>query len=46
MAEGLNIKTGVGSFSSGINKSPASAASSRLPQVKVGKVMGVVTIVK
>jgi hypothetical protein len=43
MAEGLNIKTGVGSFSSGINKSPNSAATSKPTQVKVGKVMGVVT---
>jgi len=43
MAEGLNIKTGVGSFSSGINKSPNSVASSKPTNVKIGKVMGVVT---
>lgn len=43
MAEGLNIKTGVGSFSSGINKSPNSVASPKPTNVKIGKVMGVVT---
>lgn len=43
MGDNLNIKTGVGSFSSGINKSPNSVASSKPTQVKVGKVMGVVT---
>ncbi len=43
MAEGLNIKTGVGSFSSGINRSPNSVSLPKPSQVKVGKVMGVVT---
>lgn len=43
MSEGLNIKIGVGSFSSGINKSPNSVATSKSNNVKVGKVMGVVT---